>query len=206
MIKTEKFIQDYKHDYGEKYADEAAVARAVYQKAVQTESGHVCDFCIMGKLGDITSICSAENLEQENGKLIGNFAVTNSEQSGIVLREDKWTIGVNDAWVMGAAEGQKLFYMVKDGGFAKFDDIYLLSGNAAHPVTVTARELIGLMAFGYIPSLVQGVLIFRPAKKFTDISFSLYQTTIYNFMPSDDKDGSRVKENLRNWFVQNKVF
>jgi hypothetical protein len=182
MMTDKEFLTQY-NAYDTK---NGRAALSVYKSALNNRYG----FCIMGNSKEITAVVAPvatqealEKLKTSKDDLKGNFFITNETQQGNILDVKDWTPGINDAWVLGGVEGRSQFYLVRRGGFSKFSDIYIETGSQEHPVSVTARELLGLCCFQYTPVLKDGVLIFTPGKdKTVNTDLQKYRTAIYNYM------------------------
>ena len=190
-------------------------AYEVYQKAVNGEE----PFCIIGKMDDLKYCLSVVNpLDPndvdiyENGEK-SNFIPGNSnhEVHYLNIKSDDWTLLLNDAWLLGNIEAGKTFYLTKKDGFSSFEDVaaVIKSGNEARPLTVTARELVGLRCYGYKASLgLDGALIFEREDKSKAPNLEDYNNQRRNFMQKDDYE--ICKESLKalfcsvNWLRENK--
>jgi hypothetical protein len=79
-------------------------------------------------------------------------------------------LGVNDAWLIGGVNGGNTFNFVGETRWANnlddllgFLNLYIENDQQQqHPVTVTAREILGLKQAGYIPNIVNDTLLFTP--------------------------------------------
>ncbi|MEG5037564.1 MULTISPECIES: hypothetical protein [unclassified Microcoleus] len=75
-----------------------------------------------------------------------NFLFTNEQRTGSILRveDKKWTVMINDSWVIGGINALLPFYVASP---RQRQNIY----HDTYQFTVTGRELIGLTHFGYQP-------------------------------------------------------
>lgn len=79
-----------------------------------------------------------------------NFQEMNElDVGGSVLNSDNWTLLANDAWILGGLHSQTPFYLASTRNEAN-----IRGNNPNHPMSVTGRELIGVMRHGY--QVVQG--------------------------------------------------
>jgi hypothetical protein len=81
--------------------------------------------------------------------VVANFVRMNEvDYGGSVMNSDNWTLLMNDAWVLGGVHSHTDFYLASRRIPANIE--------AAVPygITVTGRELLGLVTFGY--EFVQG--------------------------------------------------
>lgn len=184
--------------------DTASKAYQNYQTAQKAEN----DFCIIGKTEDL-KFCLSDVIRVDLNDTVYdgekcNFLKSNSNQSGEFLAEDKWSLFVNDAWLLGKIEAGATFYLAKNGGFSSVDEAEkIIKGSGRYPVTVTGRELVGLMTFGYVPHVSEKVLVFEQ-KKVQKPTFSCYHTNMCNLMKDEKgRDNFDVcRGNLRPWLEQ----
>ncbi|MDR0307981.1 MAG: hypothetical protein LBI42_14240 [Chitinispirillales bacterium] len=167
---------------------ERQLAFNVYMNAAANRN----NFCLLGRMDALNNIigrlpnppnAGQAMLVDDNGA--ANFYVTNGNQPGNVLRENQWTLGINDAWVVGGINGRSTFNFVGEAAIPllDFNAIYL-RGNGNFPVSVTAREIYGLMAAGYIPNIVNGMLVFSPPQT--------RDLTLFDFAEYHDAINSRI--------------
>ncbi|MEM1180011.1 MAG: hypothetical protein AAGM22_16845 [Acidobacteriota bacterium] len=79
-----------------------------------------------------------------DGLVQGNFHIMDEVfTGGAVMNSNRWTILVNDAWVLGGIHAHTPFYLASPRTLAN------LYQDDANRLTVTGRELVGLRAFGY---------------------------------------------------------
>jgi hypothetical protein len=71
-----------------------------------------------------------------------NFGITGDRDPGSVLWSSYWSIPLNDAWLMGGIHAWLPFYLASPRTKENIVD-------PTFGFTVTGRELIGLMTFGY---------------------------------------------------------
>lgn len=189
----------------------------VYQKAVNGEK----PFCIIGR----------KEKKDKNGNEIGlnaclsvveigtdtkekifdvykhpektNFKYGNSSQEGHFLNDTNWSLLMNDAWILGGIEAGKTFYFAQKDGFSKFKDVedLLESDNPKYPISVTARELIGLRCYGYEPVLKDKILIFSPPRNIELTDLEKYHNATCNMMKdASGKDNFEVcRETFKSW-------
>jgi hypothetical protein len=152
-------------------------------------------FCLMGRLSDRDAILGTDEVKDGSVILLGNdgvanFLVTNKTQPGNVLKIGTWSLGINDAWVLGGTHGNgsisSTFNFFGENEFKKeeidkFVDTVLRS--AKYGTTVTAREILGLIAAGYKVCTAHGALIFKPtgATAKSDLTFEQYVNSARNF-------------------------
>ena len=88
-----------------------------------------------------------EHLGDEQIRLLGT---TNASSTGSILRtETKWSIILNDSWILGGVHGHVNFELVSPVRGNVMDQSYTTELAADRKFTVTGRELIGLKTFGY---------------------------------------------------------
>ncbi len=123
--------------YGE--LEPAAIENAfrVYQHALHTN----LDLAIVGRLvGESTE--AAPGIDDP---LRQNFARMNEgAQGGAVLNSEKWTMLMNDAWLLGGLHSTNPFYLASGRTPEN-----VKGTNPDFPMTVTGRELIGITSSGY---------------------------------------------------------
>jgi hypothetical protein len=161
------------------YNQPANTAFNVYLNAIANDN----NFCLLGRIDAFNQIIGNRVNQQyllqigNNGE--ANFYVTDQNQPGNLLRVDNWGLMINDAWLIGGINGRSTFNFVGVAVFnhniedlIAFNDLYL-RGNGQHPITVTAREILGLKAAGYIPHITHDTLLFTPSGR---------DTTIFDFV------------------------
>jgi len=74
-----------------------------------------------------------------------NFGVTSDVSSGsILMMGQSWNLTVNDAWLLGGVHAQQPFYLAFRATYKNiFSDTY------KHNLTITGREMLGLLLSGY---------------------------------------------------------
>lgn len=121
------------------------------------------DLLVIGRRANVTEPAALKNFKvsAERGK---NF--------GSVLDTANWSIEGNDAWIRGGVDGKKIFHLA-----ASDINISLLKDSASQlPMTVTARELIGLSGAGYSPVISE----FNSVLGITLVSDSSHMATTFN--------------------------
>lgn len=183
-MNEQEFNQQYVIYYGN---GNIGTAFKVYQNAIANHN----NFCLLGKLDVLNNIAGEEDplsvalfLDESN---YATFYATQSNQPGNVLREPNWSIGVNDSWVIGGINGRSTFNFtgVANIPLLDFNEIYLKG--QIHPITITAREILGLIAAGYIPSLRDDTLFFSPPAD-NQITATFDFVTYQNFINHDNPD------------------
>lgn len=123
--------------YGE--LEPAAIENAfkVYQHALRTQ----LDLAIVGRLVEQSN----EAAPGIDAPLRENFLRMNEgAQGGSVLNSEKWTMLMNDAWLLAGLHSRNPFYLAS-GRTAE----NVKGTNPDFPMTVTGRELIGITSSGY---------------------------------------------------------
>ncbi len=88
-----------------------------------------------------------EHLGDEQIRILGK---TNASSTGSILRtETRWSIILNDSWILGGVHGRVNFELVSPVQGNVMDQSYTTNLSADRKFTVTGRELIGLKTFGY---------------------------------------------------------
>lgn len=198
-MKREDFISQYRTKYVQSANSDNLYNEAykVYENALRNEN----NFCIFGRLDDIKNILGSIKLDDRSNKYIlcvedkadGSFYITNEAQTGNVLNTTKWTIGVNDAWVLGGIHGKSTFNFVFDQNklgesmtLEIFIKKYIETDNPNYPTTVTARELLGLICANYTPKIINGMLVLTPPdREREDFDFNKYYTNAENYKGKD---------------------
>ncbi len=85
------------------------------------------------------SFPSIDEIMRENLKVMDE----DSDDSGSILSADRWSLLANDAWVLGGIHARTEFHFASP---LRWENLWDARGNR---MTVTAREVIGIMAFGY---------------------------------------------------------
>jgi len=184
--------QEFSQQYNVFYPNYLEDAFRVYLNAIANDN----NFCIMGRMNQLDEIIGGTlhlqedhdlNLLQIDNAGIANFYITDRDQTGNVLRAAVWNIGINDAWVLGGINGRSTFNFAGDAidNLEEFIDTYLRS-NAQHPITVTAREILGLWGADYEPVRGDDVLLFIPPENVERTG--AFDFTEYNRIINDDPD------------------
>ncbi|WP_455671603.1 hypothetical protein [Phocaeicola sp.] len=197
-------VAEFKLFYSSRYPQKEGSENlwsVAYQVYINAEK-NLNNYCILGRLDDIKKILGEKKANEPLLVLDAetkNFYITNEHHLGNVLNSDDWTIGVNDAWVLGGVNGNSTFNFVQTKPFSgtkdelkTFIDNYI-KGNGEHPTTVTAREILGLECAGYTPNLVGGALVFTPSSKPREMEISTYHTNTVNFQ------GNELIEEIRKY-------
>lgn len=115
----------------------------VYSKAFEATGPQA-----IGRLADLTDfkqqVCNIDTSKGETLRLAGTH--------GSALEMDKWAPVLNDAWILGGVHRLADFVLHSPRSFEN------LWENSSYRVgmVVTARELAGLVAFGYVRTTVPG--------------------------------------------------
>jgi hypothetical protein len=74
-----------------------------------------------------------------------NFGITSDRSSGsILMMGQSWNLTINDAWLLGGVHSHQPFYLAFRKSYKNlFTDSY------KHNLTITGRELLGLLLSGY---------------------------------------------------------
>ncbi|MDR2578717.1 MAG: hypothetical protein LBC70_07935 [Chitinispirillales bacterium] len=155
------------------------------------------NFCLLGRndaietiIGHIIGELAPEQILLVTDGNAANFYTTNDIQNGNVLRANFWSLAVNDAWVIGGINGGSTFNFVGTAALSllDFNEIYL-RGSAQYPITVTAREILGLMGAGYTPNVLNGALVFTPSagRDLTTFDFVEYDEVINRYANADER-------------------
>lgn len=170
-------------------------AGEIFEKAQRNEN----QFCLMGRIDDLKSIVGFEksgSFVQVEGTEICNFRFTDDIQSGNVQNVTGWKLTYNDAWLYGGIVGNSTFNFVSNGAvnIENFFEKYGLTGDTRYPVTVTIREIIGLLINGYIPYIHQsGALLFQKDSQAKTQSLEEYYQELEKYglnegnTPTDDQ-------------------
>ena len=86
---------------------------------------------------------SQAGLFDKVANIIGNNTLFDAGSKGNLLQMDKWAKVVNDAWVLGGVHRQALFRLASP---LAMHNLWNSSGGY---FIVTAREIAGLLHFGY---------------------------------------------------------
>lgn len=104
-----------------------------YQKSL-TSSGHL----VIGRVSDL----NAAGLYAKVADIVGGGTLFDQSSSGNLLQMDKWALVMNDAWILGGIHRQGLFRLASP---RVLDNLWNKNGY----FVVTAREILGLLHFGY---------------------------------------------------------
>ena len=206
-MNEQDFLGQAKSLYGLGADSKIDIAFKAYKTAVESKE---LDFCIVGRKNDLIACLSIKKDGNESDFFDiytyaekSNFTAGNSTQGGQYLNADNWSLLLNDAWILGSIEAGKTFYLSKQKGFSSFKDVVAVikSGDEKHPLTITARELIGLYGCGYTPVLMgDDSLAFSRTSRHDVPTLITYNTQRYNFMQKDNKDNIEVcKKTLESW-------
>ncbi len=77
-------------------------------------------------------------------EILPSGTILGSRQTGRGPSE-KWSIAANDTWIIAGIRNSKDFYLASP----LIEQTFINPANRDHPVRVTARELCGLLFFGY---------------------------------------------------------
>lgn len=77
-------------------------------------------------------------------QILPSGTILGSRQAGRGASE-KWSIAANDTWILAGVRNTKDFYLASP----LIEQTFINPANRNHPVRVTARELCGLLLFGY---------------------------------------------------------
>lgn len=184
-------IQELKKHYNRIYPNgNWDIAYKVYLNAFNNKN----NYCIMGRRKDIDTIIGQR---KENESLlileenIANFFYTDESQPGNVLHIANWSLGFNDAWLIGGISSSSTFNFVSEKDFKGTKDeledfIKKVIEGEKYPTTVTAREILGLKCAQYTPHIISGALLFTPSKNTNELELSTYYTNIQNFAEKSD--------------------
>lgn len=116
---------------------------------------------------------------------LGDCLVSCQVQAGyvLVMHDDDWCIAANDAWMLGGIHAGKIYKLMADPVASRQDiqrlliDIMLPASSHTHPLSVTGREILGLIFYKYrIQVQSDGHLHFLPhSSQGQDATFSGYR-------------------------------
>lgn len=119
---------------------------------------------------------------------LGDCLVSCQVQPGyvLVMHDDDWCIAANDAWMLGGIHAGKHYMLMadpvstQDETLRLLGDIMLPAAAGAHPLSVTGREILGLIFYGYrLQAGPGGHLRFLPHSSHgQDATFSAYRQGI----------------------------
>lgn len=200
-LKLEEFKKDYCEIYknDDQVEDFYSVPYQIYVNAYY----NMYNFCVFGRIKDIESVLGALKLRRKEAGVYAQlqlvdetdnkntFYITDEHQKGNVLCSGKWSIGANDAWVLGGIHGGSTFNFVYNqnvlGGkpltLDLFMEKYIIQSQSQYPITVTGRELFGLKCAKYTPVFKNDTLVLSPSYKSDSVSMTLkqYDTNLKNF-------------------------
>jgi hypothetical protein len=87
-----------------------------------------------------------------------HYLNTDNERHGNVLKMDRWSLILNDCWILGGIHRDATFRVV-----SKIEPKQLLNPNTKQ-LTVTAREMLGLDHFGYQYQQAGMYKLFKPSE------------------------------------------
>lgn len=120
---------------------------------------------------------------------LGDCLVSCQVQPGyvLVMHDDDWCIAANDAWMLGGIHAGKQYKLMadpvstKDEALCLLGDIMLPASAGRHPLSVTGREILGLIFYGYrLQAGQDGHLSFLPHSSHgQDATFSAYRQGVH---------------------------
>lgn len=121
------------------------------------------------------SFPSIDEIMRENLKVMDEDA----DDSGSILSASHWSLLANDAWVLGAIHARTEFHFASP---LRWDNLWDERGRR---MTVTAREVIGITAFGYrisrpVPKL-EAVAKCIDEKKAAEASLPAYKKEVQKY-------------------------
>ncbi|MER7728158.1 hypothetical protein [Streptomyces sp. NPDC096323] len=180
------------------FSDECVgVAFSVYRAAQWSVQSHKDKGLVAGNRLDQDEVIATEDIPGIDDALIKNFR-TISELTkpgeGQVLDSDKWTILVNDAWLLGGAHCAAEFFLAsprtKENLYRTARPDWFKPSRTFRPgFTVFSRELIGLKSCGYEfvghPKL--GEIAHFPPKRSHPATFTFrqYQEKVNEYTKND---------------------
>lgn len=182
--------------------DKLAAAFRIYRHAsagtkLTDFEGNPVDFgiTVVGRLAlkadDGTWVSADENFPSIDEIMRQNLKVMDedSDDSGSILSADQWSLLANDAWVLGGIHARTEFHFASP---LRWENLWDQRGNR---VTVTAREVIGITAFGYrisrpVPQL-EAVALCRDDLKAAAASLPAYKKEVKKY---------RTPENFLNFY------
>jgi hypothetical protein len=190
------FFKVFKKIYSEEADKTWVTAWKVYNNARKNPN----HFCLMGRLSDRDAILGTNKIEAgasatllSDDNKTANFYVTDEKGPGNVLKIDTWSLGINDAWVLGGIHGDGTtsstfnFFglgIVDTKDHAKIEQFVRdILRSDRYYVTVTAREMLGLISAQYRFDVSHGALILTPTTYSAkpDLTFEAYNTAVKNF-------------------------
>ncbi|WP_319525606.1 hypothetical protein [uncultured Desulfosarcina sp.] len=84
--------------------------------------------------------------ERQKAPIEFNFGIASQNSTGSILQmgAGMWHLNINDAWVLGGTHSHQPFYIAFK---LSYDNVF--SDNNKHNLTITGRELLGLLMSGY---------------------------------------------------------
>jgi hypothetical protein len=102
----------------------------------------------IGRMPDLTNF----KMKVCNIDLSKGHTLLIAATKGNALQMDKWSPVLNDAWVLGGVHRLADFVLHSPRSFENLWE----NSNSRVGMVVTARELMGLVAFGYVRTIVRG--------------------------------------------------
>jgi hypothetical protein len=186
----EAFIKDVQKIGAKYYSDASlqpqkiAVAYAIYQKA---REGSILDISVVGrwqlkKKGEdkqFILIPSDENFPSIDEAMRNNLLTIDEDftkESGSILDSGNWSLLANDAWLIGGIHAKTEFHFASPLRWTNLWD------DDSKRMTVTAREVIGIISLGYKiirpnPKL-EAVAVCIDENKATTASLLIYQEKV----------------------------
>jgi hypothetical protein len=186
---------DYYTD-GSLHRDKIEAAFRIYRNAragtkLSDLEGNPVDFgiTIVGRLAlradDGTWVSANENFPSIDEIMRENLKVMDedSDDSGSILSADLWSLLANDAWVLGGIHARTEFHFASP---LRWENLWDERGSR---MTVTAREVIGITAFGYgisrpVPKL-EAVAQCTDGKKAAAASLPAYKKEVQKYRTID---------------------
>jgi hypothetical protein len=131
--------------------EKIAVAYAIYQKA---SLGSVLGITVVGRLQlkkkgeneQFILIPSDENFPSIDESMRNNLLTIDEDftkESGSILNSANWSLLANDSWLLGGIHAETEFHFASPLRWSNLWD------EDKNRISVTAREVIGIMSFGY---------------------------------------------------------
>jgi hypothetical protein len=99
---------------------------------------------IIGRLADTQALVDVHGTAFEGGRAALLLTPKGYNETMTKIQGKKWSIWLNDSFILGGIHSHADFYLVSNA-----DALDHLDPGAEHVFTVTQRELIGLITFGY---------------------------------------------------------
>ncbi|HED3891821.1 TPA: RHS repeat-associated core domain-containing protein [Morganella morganii] len=108
------------------------VNKGLYTSAKNAE----LDFLVLGRMNMLS-----------DDVVLTNFKISSEVKNnlGSILRTENWSLKGNDSWILGGVSGRKSFYVASP----EINVELLRTASKEYPMSVSARELIGLSGAGY---------------------------------------------------------